>query len=69
MSSMGAVLTVDSEVEGGALLHLYLVGSCAGDGTGQLCPVDVFNCQRAERFVLWYAPKDEQCQLLCRLPH
>lgn len=66
---MGAVLTVDSEVEGGALLHLYLVGSFAGDGTGQLCPEDVFNCQRAGQFILWYATKGELCQLLCRLLH
>lgn len=47
-----ALLTDDSEVEGGALLHLQLVGGCAADGTNQIWPLNTTDSQRTRHAIL-----------------
>lgn len=51
-SRVGAVLTVHSEVEGGALQRLQVVRSCAVDGTNQVCPENTSDLQRTGHTIL-----------------
>lgn len=53
-SSVGAVLTVHSEVEGSTLGRLQIVRSCAVDGTNQVCSEDTCDRQCTGHSFLQY---------------